>query len=318
MTVSIIISVLLSYSIYYHRIRANPKNNRTYISHIDKNSIVFPASSKFNFFSVEKPSITINDLRIWDKTTAFYSINDDSLNERFSYDTFKSEGIFRIITLGDSFTFGHFVDTSDNWTEVFEDLLNNNISCKNISKFEVINMGKRGFDIPYITKMYNDYGLKYHPDLIIWFESGSGFTRHNELMQPEIVNCQEKALATMDSKPEEYYDCWKQAETKISQQYPDNMIQNFLSDWMNRFFLIRGDTPVLLASFNALEPKWKEVLYERAKNNSNVLYFDKITDINFLELFPDYHPNQAGHKSIASDFFTFMRDNLEIFLECDK
>ena len=56
----------------------------------------------------------------------------------------KNKDTFRIITLGDSFTFGMYINTKDNWTELLEDKLNSDMGCKNISMFEVINLGVGG------------------------------------------------------------------------------------------------------------------------------------------------------------------------------
>ncbi len=102
------------------------------------------------------------------KENATYTINEDALNERKNYNLLKPQKTFRIITLGDSFTFGLYVDTKDNWTELLEDMLNKRMKCGNIDKFEVINLGIWGYDIQYSVERYKLRGKKYNPDLIIW------------------------------------------------------------------------------------------------------------------------------------------------------
>jgi hypothetical protein len=91
---------------------------------LDKGDFVFPINTDFKHYAALKQSISPDEERFWDHTRAYYTFNQDGLNERYDYNTTKPDGIFRIITLGDSFTFGHFVDTKDNWTERLEDLLN--------------------------------------------------------------------------------------------------------------------------------------------------------------------------------------------------
>ena len=72
------------------------------------------------------------------------------------------------MTLGDSFTFGVYVNTEDNWTELLEDKLNSikNI-CPNTDHFEVINLGVGGYDIEYAAKRYINRGKVYNPNIIL-------------------------------------------------------------------------------------------------------------------------------------------------------
>lgn len=51
-----------------------------------------------------------------------------------------------------------------------------------------------GFDIQYSVEIFKEVGQKYKPDLVIWFESGHGFSRQNEYMTPIIRECYEKKL----------------------------------------------------------------------------------------------------------------------------
>jgi len=96
-----------------------------------------------------------------------YSINKDGLNSLKDYEVNKPHQTFRIITIGDSFTFGQYVNTNQNWPTQLEKKLNSKKICKNIDKFEVINFGVAGFDYQYEVKRYQEKGQKYNPDLII-------------------------------------------------------------------------------------------------------------------------------------------------------
>src|SRR3989344_2126188 len=160
-------------AVYQNNLRKKNIFGAEKIARINKKDLIFPANSEFKYYTELESSIDSTEERPWDGIVAHYHFNQDGLNDRFDYDTLKKKDTYRIITLGDSFTFGHYVDTASNWTELLEILLNENPICTNKYKFEVINLGNRGFDIPYIVKRYNDKGLKYHPNLIIWLESGS-------------------------------------------------------------------------------------------------------------------------------------------------
>ena len=155
---------------------------------IKKENLIFPEDSEFKYYYELQPNTKYTDEPGWLDYKVTYIHNADGLNERFDYTVEKPENTFRIITLGDSFTFGQFVNTKDNWPEQLEDMLNQNLTTDEIKKFEVINLGMSGFDVPYLIKRYKDIGAKYNPDLIIWFESGSGFTRSNEIEGPIFDN----------------------------------------------------------------------------------------------------------------------------------
>jgi hypothetical protein len=128
-------------------------------------------------------------------------------------------------------------------------------SCQKIKKFEVINLGMRGFDIPYIVKRYNDFGLKYHPNMIIWFESGSGFSRNNELMQPYIQDCKTKSgTESAGTKTvKEFYKCWEDASIKMYNENSQETIEKDLDNWFSKFFDIRNSTPTLFATFKNID-----------------------------------------------------------------
>ena len=81
-----------------------------------------------------------------------------------------------IVALGDSFTFEFSVNTVDSWPEQLENMFVQKSNFCNARKVEVINLGMGRFDIPYTVERYKkNIGDKYRPNLILWFESGSGF-----------------------------------------------------------------------------------------------------------------------------------------------
>src|SRR3989344_2460167 len=86
------------------------KRNRilgvTTVNPISASSIDFHRTGKLLYFyepkpnSIDKPNEWVS-FGPWEAT-----INADALNERYDYDIHKPENVFRIITLGDSFTYG--------------------------------------------------------------------------------------------------------------------------------------------------------------------------------------------------------------------
>ncbi len=121
-----------------------------------------------NYYTL--PSGTTKEERVaWLSQPVSYSFNKDRLHDRYDYTPDKPANTYRIITLGDSFVYGMWVNTSQNFSELLEDKLQSAPLCKNNLKFEVINLGVPGFDLIYALERYKDLGAKYNPDLVIWF-----------------------------------------------------------------------------------------------------------------------------------------------------
>ena len=74
----------------------------------------------------------------------------------------KKKGIFRIVCLGDSFTFGVAAENK----ECFPVLLNSLLNDENI---EIINMGAAGYSLGQSILMLEQKGLKYKPNLAIMY-----------------------------------------------------------------------------------------------------------------------------------------------------
>jgi len=105
---------------FYIKTKNTPKKS-IYI--LKRNNLVFNSNSQLKYFYEPKSNTKEKATRWapeWTIPSTFktdgiyYTINSDSLNERFNYSIEKPKNTYRIITLGDSFTFGVFVNTKDN------------------------------------------------------------------------------------------------------------------------------------------------------------------------------------------------------------
>lgn len=313
--------LLVISTIIYVYVHKKSQENRVLgimrVARINKDQLIFPKDSEFKYYSELQSLTEATDQRLWDGTIAKYHFNQDGLHDRFDYSTIKKDDSFRILTLGDSFTFGHYVDTLNNWTEILEDRLNNAQICSYKTLFEVINLGMRGFDVPYIVKRYNDKGLKYHPDLIIWFESGSGFNRNNELMQPIIRSCEEKLSTDSGSIADMIAnECWHDVEQEITKLYSSEKLKDDHQKWITYFHGIRETIPVIFAGFENTDIKGTYL--EKYKNQQNQFILNNITDIASNKgTLPDGHPNEIGHKMIAEDIFEFLQNNANNLQICN-
>lgn len=300
------VTALIGLNIYKKIENKRKINQINYVSTIDKKNLVFDVNAKLQYYYKIKPNVTEEDRPSWLDYTAKYSINSDGLNERFNYPVIKDKDTFRIVALGDSFTFGNYVNTEDNWTEKLEDLLNTKLNNCTIKKFEIINLGMRGFDIPYITERYKLIGTKYNPDLIIWLESGSGFVRLNEIEQPLVNQCEidKKNNLTVNSDPSTLYSCWNEAEKQIVKSFSKEQIASYLGNYIDSFLKLVYPVKVNFFAFTNLGEIYSLELKDWLKNHPNAtVSFDLPNLSKSSALLPDGHPNIKGQTIIAETIF---------------
>jgi len=99
----------------------------------------------------------------------------------YEYNLQKPEGIFRVLVLGDSQTFGHGIkNLKDTWVKKLEGKLQK--EGRNAS-IEVLNISGPGWNSD--THLYELFknGFKFNPDLIILAYY------HNDIPSPTSVNC---------------------------------------------------------------------------------------------------------------------------------
>ena len=93
------------------------------------------------------------------------SINSDGFRDK-DFQLAKDKGVFRIVVIGDSETFGKSLPLKDTISKKLEAALNSR--CKK-SSFEVLNMGVEGYNTIQELEFLKNKGLKYNPDLVILY-----------------------------------------------------------------------------------------------------------------------------------------------------
>ncbi|HRN70508.1 MAG TPA: SGNH/GDSL hydrolase family protein, partial [Candidatus Woesebacteria bacterium] len=188
---------------------------KTIINPIEKGLVTSNQDSKLAYYYEPNPN-SVEAVNEWGPYKGKYTINKDSLNERFEYAIDKPKNTFRIITLGDSYTYGLYVDTKDNWTEQLEDILNSKIQCRAIETIEVINLGVHGYDIQYANERFELRGKKYNPDLVLWLIKSDDLIQLNEVMYEKLASY----------APSDGYSNWNRAMTETTQEIGEtNIIQ---------------------------------------------------------------------------------------------
>ena len=293
-SVQIIIISLLSHQIYKKQ-----KNilGETAVNPIKKN-LIFPKEGELKYFYEPKPNIKYN----WHGT--FYYINSDGLHELKDYSVEKPKDTFRIITLGDSFTFGLLVSDEENWPAVLEKIVNSNIICTPTKKIEVINLGVEGYDFEYEIARFNKRGKKYNPDLVILMNVD--FLRIRELMGKE----NEKIWPTITLLPtpndDRYkYFYWRLVFQSYLNKYPKDEIINYQTTLLKKF-INENQLPILFVDVQNKE-EFNQIFSSLADNQR--VFFKEIIYTKEMKLPDDGHPSPFGHKIIAQEILAFLLKN---------
>lgn len=272
-------------------------------------------SDRFPHYFEPEANATINDQPDWLDYEASYSINADTFNERDDYKIIKPLDTFRILTLGDSFTYGLLVNTYENYSERLEDKLNGG-SCAAKGRYEVINLGVPAYDVGFAAERFKLRGQKYNPDLVIWFMNFFTFLidadRKMELETEYLAKIQDSDIWRKINGREIYYPgqlAWAQhveevpEEMRIMKQIA--YFREFLDSYQGPLLIVVNDLPLWrpLAK-NGLE---QALLY---RDNAGIYPMDPLKSEG--ELLADGHPNVAGHEKIAANIHAYLQNHYNI------
>lgn len=288
------------------------------VSKIDQEKTMQNQEEELKYYYEFKPHEEIVDKVFWLKNDVSYKINNDGLNDINDYLPEKKAGYLRIVTIGDSFTYGQNVDTENNWSEVLEVMLNQKKLC-GVEGFEVINLGMPGFDIQEMVRRYERVGQKYQPDIIIWFESGSGFIRFNEIMQPMVKECLGPESESLDyeviNSLKKLEDCFGSAAEKLLIEYSLEKRANIVKDHFNNFFKLPHTSKTIFYyydfyytergyDYSGVIENWRQV-FPQAKFFNDVPFKSHDDKYRFI----DGHPNVQGHQLIAETIYNHLQNN---------
>jgi hypothetical protein len=309
-----ILTGTLGYFLYQRTVNERKVLGVATVVPLKKEDFIVSSSENLQYFYEPKPNTHETEHPDWLPNEAVHTINSDSLNDRNDYFTEKLPFVFRIIILGDSFTFGEYVNTADIWPEQLEEMLNSG-HCGINKTYEVINLGVGGYDVQYIAHRYALRGIKYNPDLIIWLESNSGFDRMVELMHSYIEKYNnvltQQERDNFKSQNDGLNDVsWKYALKEIHNIYGEKYIFDQIGEWWKNFFKMRGTTPVLITTFDFISPLNRMKLKYWTNGQPNVTVTASISNIYDKDGgLPDGHPNVWGHQLIAVDTYHYLLEH---------
>ena len=100
------------------------------------------------------------------------------------FDKIKPVGTTRIISMGDSRTFGWGVSDEETYSALLETLLHDRLGSQ--PKVEVINAGVNSWSYPQMYAYFRYYGLTYQPDYVI-LGAANTWTQFTEGADPDFV-----------------------------------------------------------------------------------------------------------------------------------
>jgi len=117
--------------------------------------------------------------------SVLYSINQKGTRgPEYSYSRIR--GKYRIVAMGDSFTFGEGIPYGSRFTDIVE---------KRIDHIEIVNMGVPGYGVDESLVLFSTEGIKYQPDEVMLFVSGASTERKNlPIVQSGEVDLENKFL----------------------------------------------------------------------------------------------------------------------------
>jgi hypothetical protein len=170
-----------------------------------------------------------------------------------------------------------------------------------------------GYDIQYSVERFKLKGLKYKPDLVLWFVIKDDLLRLNELFYPKMAKLPESVFNNKNQNlkaNEEYYSSLKNIREEVINEIGGEdavlAIQKQNLRDISRYY--NGN--LLIFTFHSVPDKYKTFLESFVSSRPKTFFFQQITKTNNKDYFlPDGHPSSKGAKMIAEDLFNYLYEN---------
>lgn len=101
----------------------------------------------------------------WDQP---HNLNQGRITGDKEYAIDPEIGVQRVVSIGDSFVYGSYVNQDETYSSKLERLINNS---------EVLNMGVVGYGMDQSVLKYLDFGNDYHPEIVLFGTFTHGYVR---------------------------------------------------------------------------------------------------------------------------------------------
>ncbi len=308
--VELIIFFILAFTIFH---KQNVLGVSVSVSPIKKEDLIFSETEGLKHFYEPKANKFFEYPNEFTHQNQRHWINDDSLNENINYPIPKKDQTYRIVALGDSFTFGKYVNTEENYVENLERKLNKEYDCRKFNKIEVINLGMEGYDLEYSVERFKLRGVKYNPDMVLWLIKDDDFNGILDLVYEKKKSLREQIKKEGNS---EYYSSVSKffpasgiVNTELKERFGEEAIlayQGKVLESLNNYY----SGQLIIFTFPQSQNNYKKVISELESHRPKTLFTDQLTDIYKLNAyFPDKHPNKEGYRLIADFAYDQIKKN---------
>ncbi len=243
-------------------------------------------------------------------------INSDGFRDR-EFSKIKPENVFRIVFLGDSFTFGWGVELNDSLPKQLESLLNKR---DDRVIYEVLNFGVPGMNTWEEVEMFKNKGLRYDPDIVI-----VGFvtndveneTLKRELYQERLLKEQQKIEDSKINHENFFSELSKEIRElevrRVEKLSINERYKIVLDPLMELINLSQQENfSVVLFDFHS-SPDLEDEFFNKLSEKNFNFYFIKAPYVNLdMSLHPlDSHPCPKAYKLHAEKIYeTLIKENL--------
>jgi hypothetical protein len=313
-----VIILIFLLSLIFQKNKASILGQNMAIAPIKSANYDFSERGDLKYFYEPKPNSQRTDSVTWLSYTTTYHLNNDGSNSSINYSIEKPADTFRILTIGDSHTFGLYVNPSNNYPSQLELKLNNQ-KCSNISNFEVINLGVPGYDLDYTIERFKSKGLKYSPDLVIWLIKPDDVFQINELMRgrADQIRAEMKSSGELQKYEQkgEFFPHVSRAQQELEKELGKEAMTEIGRKKLDYLRAIFSGTLVFLSYPEASD--LDKLFSEHLKRHPLTFFYNDLPAISKQEYkLPDRHPNELGYKYIADRLVDFMLTTN--IIPCDK
>lgn len=269
------------------------------------------SSTTLRYYYEAVPNDPWGEQPSWLDYRAEYQSNSVGFNDE-DYQLEKTTGVYRILTLGDSHTFGQYVSTRDNYPEQLERLFAHTCPERAV---EVINAGYMGDDIQYAVERYLNKGRQFDPDLIVWWLKNDDIYTIEESYRAESNAVAEEFglvdLASLSDSELKKYTATHSARVvdRYLKKYPLADILIKQKEYIARLLSVYSHT-VLIIHYSDEDAVYIDFLHSLAEQ-----YPDKVTLFPFaatsdIQRLPDWHPTAQGYSLVSNRVFNFLRPQI--------
>lgn len=289
------------------------------VTRLPKEQYIASSSSTFTYFYEPDRNVTSEDTWPFLPGPVVNHTNSDGMHSTVEYTIPKPKNTIRLAALGDSFTYGMHVNTSDAWPNYLERLLQTHAPCGGDRSYEVINMGVPGYDFMYEVERFRVHGLAYQPDVVLWMLIDNDFLDVNEYMKPIATTIYEKMKAanSLDSM-NEWFIPMEEAKKEMMSRYTTRQILEHLDSYFSIFSSLY-DGKLVFVTFPYLDAPFKDQLRLWVNQRKHSSYFDGLPNVETDHLIlADGHPSTEGHKKIAESIYSYIEQNNLLLCQPDE